>query len=173
MKYFSTAACIALLGLSLTGCGREADAGKTTVIEPGQFVATEPSAIHGSLSTSEKCSLDAVNGNPRKPKVGWEIKRGEPIDIQGWVFSNDGKTVAPEVFVQLTGPVEAYYAVTTIRSVRSDANQHLAIDPSLAGGFQLHAKTDAIEPGNYEINVLQVLGDRRETCEDGVSLIVN
>lgn len=173
MKYFSTVACIALLGLSLTGCDRQADTVKTAVIEPGQFVTTEPSAIHGSLSTSDKCSLDTVNGNLRKPKMGWEIKRGEPIDIQGWVFSNDGKKVTPEVFMQLTGPVETYYAVTTVRMLRSDANQHLAIDPSLVGGFQLHAKTDAIEPGSYEITLVQAFGDRRETCEDGVSLIVN
>lgn len=173
MKYFSSAACLVLLGLSLIGCDRESGAVKTAVIEPGEFVATEPSAIHGSLSTADKCSIDTINGNTRKPKVGWEIKRGDPIDIQGWVFSNDGKQVAPEVFVQLTGSVETYYAVTTNRSIRSDANQHLTINPSLAGGFQLQAKSDAIEPGSYEINVVQALGNRRESCEDGVSLIVN
>jgi hypothetical protein len=173
MKYFSISTLLGALAVSLTACDRNVESGKQVTIESGQFVATEPSAVRGALSKSEKCSIDTVNGRPRTPKVGWEIKRGEPIDLQGWIFSNDGKKVAPEVFVQLSGPVDTYYAVTNNRIMRADANQHLAIDSSLTGGFRLQAKSDAIEPGVYEINIVQSFPDAKETCEDGVTLTVN
>lgn len=172
MKHISKLALIGCL-LLLVGCDRSEESGKTVLIESGRFVTTEPSALYGSLSKSDKCSLDTINGKQRPSTEGWEIKRGQPIDLQGWAFSSDGKKAAPEVFVQLTGQVDTYYAVTSSRSLRSDANEHLSADPTLKGGFQLQAKTDVIEPGSYEISVIQSFPDRRETCENGVNLIVN
>ncbi|MDB6062772.1 MAG: hypothetical protein JWM78_2875 [Verrucomicrobiaceae bacterium] len=174
MKKISAVTIFFAASLALmAGCERNTETGKVVTIEPGQFVATEPSALHGSVSKSEKCSIDTVNGKLREPKVGWEIKRGQPLNLEGWIFSENGKQVSPQVFVELSGPVETYYAVTNTRILRGDANQHFSIDPSLQGGFQLQAKTDAIEPGNYQITILQSFSDRRENCEDGVSLIVN
>ncbi|MFT3928996.1 MAG: hypothetical protein QM709_01760 [Spongiibacteraceae bacterium] len=172
MKNIIFSVCFILLSISLNGCNQKDEQAETVVIQPGQFFSTEPSAIKGSLSKAEKCSLDSINGQLRKPKIGWDIRRGEQIEIQGWAFSDDGKKASPEIYVQLIGVVESYFAVTTTRTMRSDANQYLRIDPSLAGGFQLQAKTDAIEPGVYKIEVVQRFGDRIETCEDGVNLTV-
>ena len=163
----------ALSLMLLAGCDNSEDSTQTVNIAPGAFVSTEPSALHGTLDKSEKCSLDTINGQQRKPGVGWEIKRGEPIDLEGWAFSNDGKKVTPDVYIQLSGQVDTYYAVTNIRLMRSDANEHLAIDPTLKGGFQLKAKTDAIEPGSYDISVVQSFPDHKETCGGDVSLMVD
>jgi hypothetical protein len=158
----------------LSGCEHKtADTGKNIVIEPGAFVATQPSALRGNLSNAKKCSLDTVNGKPREPKVGWSIKQGQPIDVQGWAFSEDGKSAAPQLFIQLNGQADSYYAVTNTRSLRSDANQRLATSATVEAGFSLQATTAAIPSGTYEIVVVQVFSDRVEACEDGVSLTIN
>jgi hypothetical protein len=159
--------------LAMFGCSKSSNTDKEIVIAPGQFVLDEPSKLSEKIKSSKRCSADTLNAKERSTEETWVIQRGAPIVLRGWAFSIDGNEAYPEVFVRLTGAAQTYYALTTSRHMRSDANQYLQINPSLAIGFELSATTDQIEPGIYEIMIMQRGSGDVEGCATGAMLIVN
>jgi hypothetical protein len=160
--------------LSMLGCSKSSNTDRAVVIAPGQFVLDEPSKLsEKAILRSKKCSADSINGKERSKESAWQIKRGDPISLRGWAFSMDDKEAYPEVFVRLTGDAQTYYALTTSRHMRPDANQYLQINPSLTIGFELTATSDQIEPGLYDIMIMQRGAGDVEGCRTGATLIVN
>jgi len=173
MKNWAKVAFIfnAFVLMALTACSRE-QSEKNVQIQPGSFVTTLPSVVEHKPAKSKKCSLDTINGKPRE-KDNWIVNRNSSLTFSGWAFSMDGKETTPEVFIELAGPAQTYYALTTTRLMRPDANQYNQIDSSLAVGFELTATSSAIEPGVYEITVHQPLSKGTEFCDAGATLTVN
>lgn len=170
MKRAQQAFFISLM-LLISACSKDGPK-QNVIIPPGKFVTNEPSIISNEQIKSKMCSLDTINGKQRKDG-GWTVKQGEDVTFSGWAFSSDKKQAASEVYVQIMGPVQTYYAVTTQRHMRSDANQFHQADPALVIGFKLRANTGGIEPGVYEIAILQSLKEKAEFCKTSVSLTIN
>lgn len=156
--------------ICLSGCSQESS--ENISIEPGKFVNAEPSAVTRKPAQSKMCALDTINGKQRD-NDSWTVKRNSPLTFEGWAFSSDGKDAAPEVYVELAGPAQTYYAVTNDRHMRGDASQYHHIDAKLAVGFTLTAQSDAIEPGVYEITLHQGFGKTSEYCDAGATLTIN
>lgn len=173
MKTLSRAPLIALAFMQLaitTGCSRGPE--KKVEINEGSFVATEPSAVSGDMQDSKNCSLDTINDQLRTDG-NWTTTHGSTLTFNGWAFLNDSTRAAPETYIQLFGPALTYYAKTTERYMRPDANKDHHLDAKLAVGFKLTAKTDAIEPGIYQINILQSFNNSVESCSTSATLTVN
>lgn len=171
MKLLSMPALIvSLIGYTVvSGCSEKSS--KNIQIEPGGFVNTEPSAVTRKPAKSKMCALDTINGKKRD-NDSWTVKRNSPLTFEGWAFSSDGKDAAPQVYVELAGPAQTYYAVTNDRRMRSDANQYHQIDAKLVVGFTLTAQSDAIESGVYEITLHQGFGKSSEYCDAGATLTI-
>jgi hypothetical protein len=170
MKVFQRVICVSIL-LLISACSKD-NSKQNIKIDPGKFVATEPSEISDEQIKSKTCSLDTINGKQRSDG-GWTTKQGAALALSGWAFAADKKQAAPAVYVELTGPVQTYYAITTQRHMRIDANQFHQVDPALAVGFELNATTEAIEPGVYKIAIIQSLNGAAEQCKTGASLTIN
>jgi len=166
---------IATVFLALLGCSKSDRSSQPVVIAPGQFVLDEPSKLTGSkIQSSKRCSADTLNGQARSQKDRtWEIKRGEPVILKGWAAGLDDKQPYPEVFLRLTGAAQTYYALTTSRHMRPDATHFLQIDSARPIGFELTAKTEQIEPGIYEMMIMQRGAGDIEGCDTDALLIVN
>lgn len=149
-----------LLGLS--ACSDD----KPVVIAPGAFSQEWPTAVHGKLIKSGKCSIDTVNGKVTTQQQHFSIKRGVTLALSGWAFSTkDG--VPAEVYVQLVGPALTYTGMTLSRSTRPDVNQLHNLDPSWNTGFTFTAVQN-VEPNEYEIHVLLGGKDGIAQCTTGV-----
>ena len=170
MTLVQRVACISI-ALSISACSKDS-AKQNIKIEPGKFVTAEPSEISSEQIKSKMCSLDTINGKQRS-NGGWSAKQGAALTLSGWAFAADKKQVAPAVYVQLTGPVQTYYAITTQKHMRGDANQVHHIDATLAVGFELRATIDSVEPGMYEVAIIQSIDGATEVCKVGASLEIN
>lgn len=138
------------------------------VIQPGKFVEEWPTAIRGRLIRHKKCAVDAVNGVEvaRQPSIS--LKRGNMLQLSGWIFSE--KDGAPaEIYVQLVGPTLTYTAITHTRTPRPDVNQYFDLGPSMHTGFELQASQN-VEPSEYQIKILQPGQAGVAECETRVSI---
>jgi hypothetical protein len=143
-------------------------------IAPDQLVVDEPIQLtRGPIEKSKKCRLDSINGKVRSEQNDWQIKHGDHVIFGGWAFSDDGASAPAEVFLRLTGGAQTYFAVTTRRLSRNDVTDFFHISRSLFVGFELPSATDSIEPGAYEIMILQVNGSRIEGCDTKTMLLVD
>lgn len=167
---------IACVVLVIAGCSRggPASPNKLVTIPEGQLVEDEPSVlVKGDFNKTHTCSLDTVNGKEMSQERTWEIKHGQNVTLSGWAFSEDGKETSAKIYVRLWGAVKTYYAVTTHKSARPDANRAHRIDPTLNVGFNLTAETDQVEPGAYQIMIMQAFAQGVEGCRSAALLLVD
>ncbi len=173
LKRESVSGVIVALCAAMLGCSGGADQ-QAKEITPGQFVIDEPIQIaQHEFKKSGKCIIDSINAKAASKEQTWEIKHGEKVVISGWAFSKDGGTAPSPLFIQLTGDAQTYYAVSSTRMMRPDVNQLFQLNASLTTGFDLQAQTENIEPGAYEIMILQVNGTTVEGCNTKTMLLVD
>lgn len=164
---------ISALGFTLLGCSDDEAAAKAITIAPGHFVLDEPGKIHGELKESDKCSVDTVNEKLMNKERFWKIIHGDDVTIKGWAFTRSSSEEISEIYVRLTGSTQTYYAVTMVRSDRPDVNHVHGLDQTVKVGFELKANTGQMEPGAYEIEVIQPLTVGVEGCTSPAMLLVD
>ncbi len=166
MKY-QTTIIFAAISLAFAACG---DFGKQqnqpSASAPAQTYvkATKdrPSNIPSMLTTTEPCSLDAVNDQPAQDT--YLVVDKTKVKFAGWAGNVANGTSPKEVWLELVGSDSAY-----VKAIRGGKRPDVASSfnkPGLAdAGWELYADLSVLAAGDYKAQILMVDGQQGLTCE--------
>ena len=121
------------------------------------FSASLPPALAGkSIVPGGKANLDALNKNSKDEII--KVKSEDGFNVNGWAFDDNSKSAPEMVFVELA-PVkggEKYHAAAT-RSDRRYLAKTFNEPAYKKSGFNLKADIKSIPPGDYQINIIQIV----------------
>ena len=141
--------------------------GSLPVLPETAFVAQRPSSLC-SPTKSSTCNLDmsgympAADVNP--------IERDVPVQMIGWASDDD--SAPPIVLLELAGAVR-YYSPAIRATPRPDVATALKAPALLRSGFDLNVSFRDVEPGQYDVNVVQLTSTGKSLiCETKRKLLV-
>jgi len=120
------------------------------------FSAKLPPALAGkSIISGGKVAVDTLNEN----NLGViNVKTKDGFDINGWAFWDSTKSVPATLFIELAPANKGvkFYAVAT-RCEREDLARGFNVPAYKNAGFKLKTGIDSVPPGEYQINVIQIV----------------
>jgi hypothetical protein len=140
------AAVLATVLLAACGRGPEPQSFGSAVPEPARGLAFAPGG---------RCNLDLVSGT-ETPR-GWRTSTVSPIRISGWAIGEVAQVGSPWVVVELVAPGDRarFFAVTTVRRMRSDLVTSLGDGPALSNaGFELVVRAESLPRERYAVYLL-------------------
>lgn len=125
------------------------------------------------ILTRTSCILDSVNGSVY-PVVA--VKRNDILKMAGWATDDVSKQVPNTVSINFVSTTGAVSKITegNLTVARPDVNVALNLPTTAIAGFDLSAQAlVSLEPGTYEIQILEDFSDRIIECKTAKSVKVN
>jgi hypothetical protein len=155
-------ATLAAALLAACGKGPEPQSFGTAVPEPARGVAFAPGG---------RCNLDRASGT--ETRRGWRTDTVRPIRISGWAIEDVAQAAPPWIVVELVAPGDRarFFAVATVRSMRSDLAVSLGDGPALRNaGFELVARAESLPRERYAVYLLMHGATGGLACATGRTL---
>ena len=155
--------------LSLVACSEKQPEKAATPV-PGVVKATtvRPAAMPATLSLSEACALDAVNGQLAKDASTSDKAK---IKLDGWAANFPAGTSSQQIYVELEGPSKLYFRAT-----------HGLMRPDVAAVFNKPGLGDAgwtasvdlseAAAGAYKVRIITVEGQSGLVCDSKKSIAI-
>ena len=166
-----------LCALVLGGCSEVPQSGSSDNSESPQAVGapsapTAPAHPSGvvtewkdNISSVEKntlCSIDAVN-SLLASNGAFAASAAQPMMMDGWLATPE-LTLPGDFIIVLTG--DKSYAISASTGIARDDVSRAYSAPTLqTSGFHVEVAAGSIEPGDYQITLLQTTGDKRVACD--------
>jgi len=142
---------------------------------PGVVKATtvRPAAIPATLSSSDACALDTVNGQLAKDASTSDAATSDKakIKLAGWAANFPAGTSSQQIYVELEGPSKLYIRAT-----------HGLMRPDVAAFFNKPGLGDAgwtatvdlseAAAGAYKVRIITVEGQSGLVCDSKKSIAV-
>ncbi|MFC4726847.1 hypothetical protein [Coralloluteibacterium thermophilus] len=94
------------------------------------------------------------------------IKRGGELEVVGWVL-NPRREVPREFAVVLVGVASSYAARGAAGGARADVARVFSTALAIASGYSVRATLANVEPGEYEVILVQDTYNVPTRCETG------
>ena len=153
---------VACLAIALfCGCQKKEESApsvKQAQTENSQvFSASLPPALTGkTIGSGGKSNIEIINNN-RIDQVA-DVKSEDGFELSGWALDDRTKSAPEIVFIELA-PVKggARYYATAGRSDRDDVVKAFNEQEYKKAGYVVKADIKSVPPGEYEINIIQVV----------------
>lgn len=139
-----------------------ATASATTAPARPAGVVTEWTSDLASMEKITLCSLDAVNSTSAE-NGAFMAPAGQPLVFDGWLATPDLK-LPGDFSIVLAG--KKSYAISASSGVTRDDVQRAYSAPALqTSGFHVEVASGALEPGDYQVTLVQKMGEQYVSCE--------
>ncbi len=151
---------VACLAITLL-CGCSMTKSAQTPTETGQFFSVSlPPALAGkTIKRGGISNTDTLN---QKQVYAIDVKNDDVLEVSGWAFDDSTRSVSEMVFIELVrvesdGRNYAKYYAAASRVERADVAAGFKEPAYMKAGYNLKAGIKSVPPGEYEINVIQVV----------------
>lgn len=127
-------------------------------------------ALRATKPARMSCSIDKVNGKPGSAQPVPVVIGGD-VEFRGWV-TNPQKQTPPSFAVILSNGDKAYALRAETGLARPDVAKALGTSELANAGYAISAKLDNIEPGLYQVSLLQDTNSTVSRCTTKIKLSI-
>ena len=139
------------------------------------LAATHPDSSSSAPVSQENirqggtCYVDSINDAEVTPPSTL-VRRDIVFQADGWMADTDTGVALPDVYLEISGAGGKRLYMQGERYARPDVVNQFKKPSLLLSGFSVSGDVSALEPGSYQIRILQVRPGEADACSAGFSL---